>query len=779
MVAGVPTVVSGPTRAPMTAPLLATSGTTTTAVWAVGSLQRRHAAWARLDDGVVVASGDILDLDPGNGARLLTRDGTFVLYGGGVYSTALYQFAGGAWTRVSPAFPPNVAVSGSLVLGLADAQFAMSGRLFDGVTLGSSMSLSPNRFAAVAADGSGGFGVITVDTQVTPTLRLMTYDGTWSSEAAVATVSAAPTEVSLVRSGARWAVEYTIADVPTVAILDGGVWTSQSFPGSSSRSFALAATPTAIALAGDAGFTAVHAGGAWTQRQLNTNPVGSARLQPTLVSFAAGFALVYGGDRYATNIPLQAAVHDGNAWPATPTALAVTPGPGKPVIAVGPSSLVVGFSLDATIDVPHVATFGAGAWSTPVALTAAPSRFVPVPAIAIEPAGARALFAEPGTMRTRSESTGSWSAPATLPATPTAGSVGQHALARAGNGHLLSVWIQDDADGQGLHAAEHDGLGWGPPVALGVTAERLLVAPSVAGNATGFVIAWNDNSARRVAAWTGNGISTPTDLGSFSTWFRSDPVYAASDGTSFVVAWADAANPNNAIASHVTSTDGITWTAPQPHGDQGYELFRLVGGPAGVVALSDQSSTVHARVWHAGAWSSAAVLYTSQRRCAASVATTTALALCLGASIQGQLWAGDTWSSAPVTPANNTNPEALSLANDGSAYRVDYHRSSGGDTVYSSVLQAGTWSPLATSTGVLFTRFVASLCGGWVAIHGDDPTAITGTTGDGPYPAGRATVVPMYATPILVRGPAEIDGAWLATTPDSLGVPQLHVSLGL
>lgn len=337
-------------------------------------------------------------------------------------------------------------------------------------------------------------------------------------------------------------------------------------------------------------------------------------------------------------------------------------------------------------------------------------------------------------------------------------------LARAGNGHALALWLQQD---NVPYASAFDGSCWSDQLDVPWFAHG--TSPTVAASATALVAA---DSAGHVARWDG---SAWADQATFSSGF-----FLASDGATFVGAWAD---PTGLWS--VTSSDGQTWSTPQHVLTQSLIVNGLVGGPGGVLVWLAGSSQTIALVWHAGAWGPAATLAYSSTglTCAAAVGSASALLACQSqAAFDANLFASGAWTSVPIgAPPNNT----FALASDGTDYRVDY-----GLPMQSKILHAGQWSSAiddqVKTTAVLYGG-TASRAGTWTQVRYDASTpqldyGIARASGGAAYGA-LAALLPDPAsfsaefTGVFTGWPGRTD-ATFAVTPSS-GVTVLYVGLDL
>lgn len=779
---GVPVVVSGPTRPQMGSPLLAFDGTSTMAVWTAFTGAGRDfpsTLWATLHNGSVVAHGDVgIGLDTQK-AQLFTLASKFMFF-----SSALYEFTGAAWSAVSGFSGNLVSVSGPNVVGLTNKLGqGVTATLYNGTTVSPATKISAFNFGAVAPDGAGGFAVVTVDISNSqhPVVHFIIYDGvSWNAETTIATVDVgiyAVDTVSVAHTGSSWCVAWTVGSIPTAWILAGGTWTSTTFTGVSMSDLRVAGNNGSFALGGAAlnAWAAVYAGGVWTQSVLG--PGGDYVFE--LLPFNAGYVFVYGRTLVA------ASVFDGAAWTTT-TLTTVQMGGSSPSVALAPSAIAVAFSPGSGTPKTYssqIVTWSGGAWSAPFALT--PTQSVG-PAVIATGDDLVALYPEPGTMQSRTRSSGAWATAVALPAAASTGMVKEYAMARALDGRALLAWSQYDVDQLTLFAAEYDGVSWGSPVMI----KAGVGGPTVAVKGTTFIVGWDDNDKRQVATWTGTGVSTAVDLGTFF-WSVDWKLHLASDGNSFVAAWADGNSPSAIKLWSATSADGTTWsTAQQIEPTAGWAILGLVGGPAGIVEWAQgPTGTVSARVWQGGAWSAATSLAAGGLpggglACHAAVGYTTALVACDKTSIDAELFANGTWTDVPL----GSGGSLFDLGTDGTDYRLDYPYFP--SPLQSAVLHAGAWSS-PVSANVLVnpyptapqSNFVAGACGRWTLIYDDGsfPLTTTHAIGAAAYPAG-AQLVPEQSisyAPMFVSWPGEVDALWSGASPSSRTVPVLYVDLGL
>ncbi|MGN6108594.1 MAG: hypothetical protein ACTHU0_26040, partial [Kofleriaceae bacterium] len=661
------------------------------------------------------------------------------------------------------------------LLGIDNSLVPMKALLFDGTTVGASVPISQHRLGRIAADGVGGFGVVTFEDQPGSrrVLRFLTYDGaSWSAESLIAELQGQRLAiVALARFNTTWAVLYSIDDVPTVAILSNGTWTPTVVPGATGARFAMTANGGKLAVASNTGFAAVYASGAWAPHLLETS-VGE--LDPRVEAFADGFVAVYGGQRATTGgSPLRAAVYDGSSWePAT--TLSPIGYLGQVDIATSGNRLAVGF-LDGLPDQARkIAIYANGAWAPIANIASGQGHRGQIPKIAVENGAFRTVNAEPGRVETRIASAETWSSPGVLPATPTPGGVFEHAVTRAGNGHALATWTQRDGNEFVAFASELDGTRWGAPIEILRRDGRFRT--TVAANASSFIVAWSVESVGYIARWTGSGLGPSTALAYID--FQDEPVLLASDGTRFLATWSEP-SPWGSHARWSQSTDGVTWTYP---GNVGVESVRsLVGGPAGVLAWTVEDFGRRAQLWHNGVWSSPTDVPSWYDGCHGAVGTTTALAVCMNqpsvtAPIQAALFSGGTWTTIPIA-GTAEQLFRMALGTNGTDYRLDYFRADSDAGVSSALLHNGVWSIPVAPPGVNHAHHVTALCGGWAVVYGDPEIRVGTAVGSGSYALDHATS--LTSPPRVIAGPERLDAFWLAPTPTSFGQPMFHVQLGM
>lgn len=781
---GVPTRVSIPTRTMKLNPVMATDGTSTMVVWmqsdAGASSGYGHLEWALYKDGAVVSSGK----HPGYHT---TEYRSKLFYFAGKYH--FHSGLGGFWR-----FEPDtstwllvtsnagaLAQSGPTLVFIDRPIGQLRATLYDGTTAGSPITISNNDFGAVAGDGAGGFAVVTVNSsniQSRP-LALITYNGvSWSSESAIATLAPyRAMKLQVAKSGTNVAVLHVVDDNsvgPTAWVGSGTTWASTQFTGLSSNLFALTANAGLFAIGGNAGFAAVYKDAAWAQQQISTSPAWGPTI--TIRPYGSGFVTAYGGFAYSNPPGLRVSFFDGTSWSAAALLTsAVDSTIAQPELVVAGTNVGIAWLGGGKV---YASTSTGGAFTTPVQLNTDPK--TGMPALALVGSDVVAAFPEPSDMKLR-QRTGAttWGSAVTLPSTSLSGSVIGGVVARAATGHALAAWSQWDDDHQAVFASEWNGAAWGAPVYIGDG-----YVNDVAGNATGFALAWGatDYFTGYAARWTGLPSPTATVVG-------TNRIKLASDGTNFVAA---SSNIYTRELTFATSSDGETWTTPTKLPDSGdWELERLLGGPAGVMAMSRvKSYQLDARIWKTGTgWSAGTSLSASE--CHGAVGNDSAMVACTYSGIDTRRFADGTWTSYPL-PALPTNTgytrgsEPFALGTDGTDYRIDYTK--GG--AKSEIFHAGAWAENPVSSPLLTvyqsaqdgTLELAQRCGRWTLLY---PITYyqfgsTQTMGNNPYPAG-AMFYPQPDTRVWTYGmaswPGVSDGIWTGPFPTQNDPAVLFVAL--
>lgn len=728
---GAPARVSADSRPDMNAPIIASDGTNTIVAWSVWpgpSLDR--SAWAEVTAGAVVAHGTFEQGVDTSKAQLLVVGGKFYLF---QPQDALFAFDGTAWNKV--AFAANYAfASGTNIFGISGGVTAgTSALVFDGTTVTGPTTISNYTFAAAAPDGGSGLGVVT---RGSPSgYGFVAYSGSaWGTEATVGASPISSLNALLVRSGTAWgiALEPLAAgiDPPYTFINTTGTW-SGGYPGVSSIQ-AFAGNGGTFALSSIDGKVALYTG-SWANSQV----LSQISADQALVAYGSGYLYLDHGD---------ASFYSAGTWSAAAAVRQL------------PTHLQVSGTTVAYLAGGTIQTYRAGIWATE-----APTGGVA--AFAFSGTDVVAAAKSPGAMSSIVDTGGTWTSPLALPAYATSGPVVGAQIARAANGHMLAVWTQWDAGNPAGYASEFDGCAWGTPVKTG---------SSAAANAT--VAAANNVFAvtdviSGVSTWTGSALTTPVYVGS--------GVRIASDGTTFVATY------GGAQVSAVTSTDGVTWSAPAMF-DAGAYVIGLAGGPAGALLWTTPSSgtPVTAHVWHGGAWSDAATMtgYYAIQTCNGSVAATSALLVCAssGTALDAQLFSGGTWTDLPIGA-----PPAL-LANDGTDYRLDYGFA--GAMRGWSILHAGAWSTPASDSDP--TKFLGMLdtagrAGTWKFIGSDSMNryAVETATGDGAYglpsPAIADPIQVYYSVRPFANTAGHTDAVLVDGHPTYRGVSILYVGIDL
>lgn len=752
---GAPGVIANPTP-PLTQHLqLAGNGTSTMTVWDIGG----HSAWALYDGGGVVSHGD-----KGTMFGTLVAAGSHYLQWDG---SSIDVFDGTTWNDVP--FPSDLyAVSGSTFAGIRGADVVM----FDGTTVTGPTPVTQHAPLAIGGDGHGGFAVITADanTATNVHLGLLTYDGTsWSSEVTIATADDTSyyfTDTTVVPFNGSWAVLFVIGDVANVLIESNGTWTRTQFANTASVEFALAANGSTLAVAGNAGFTAVYKNGAWTRHTL-TAATADHGFPPHLAAFQSGFVVVYGG-----GIDIRGAIYSGTSWGSE---VLFTSGSGSRELwlAVATDSIGVGFvnTVSTNTYESEVELFSAGSWGPVTLVGSGQSRSLDSPMLGVESDGIRTAYIEPGTAETMLASAGAWSTPDEIPVAPVTGEVLTAAIARGSNHHVLLAWEQVVAEQDGLFAAEYDGDHWGTPVLL--AAARYLWGPWIATSGSTFVIGWGYGpddtgypvAGEHLARWTGTGIGPAT------TTFQAAGLAA---GDSSFVEFSRYLTAGGLRLSWITSANGDTWSSPVELPAAENTLVELAGGPAGVVAVTMLDDyTLQARVWQGGGWSSAAMFGSYTFLCPSAVGTSTAAVVCVSdaTTAQAAVFSNGAWTTQTLA-TGTTAVSGSSLATDGADFRLDIGASTG---TLSTVLHNGAWSPTVTDPVELPTG-VAAVCGQWIGVVGAQHDVVT-ATGAGAYAFDHATGVPSNAH--VEPGGDRLDAFWISPTATSSGQAVLHVQLGL
>jgi hypothetical protein len=630
--------VSPMTRARMSTQLAAWNGTTTMAAWGVfpdPTYQRM--AWAETKSGAVVASGDLPVTAQPTAIQLFAFKSKYYVFDPASPGT-LSAYGGGSWSSVLTG--TNMILPGTTqVLALNSSPGTVNAVLYDGTTVGASQKISSNNFLAAASDGAGGFGVVTFDN--TGNLHFISYDGTsWSAESSIGATGfpngQTPTPAWLVHSGALWCFTYGFLGGSTTAwVLSGGTWSSATL--NSGQAGPLVGNNGLFATNAGQGKLYVYNAGTWTSSTLGgvgitdstqLAPLGSGFVFLDTPSFSNTTATIYSGTTWGS--PSTITTQNYGYWDVVYDS--------SRLVLVGPT---------------HVMTYESGSWTQPVSFGTGSAVNVSNPIAVIEGSDVAVVYSEPGVMTARARTAGTWSAPLAMPVANTSGGVsyGSASLARAGNGHVLAAWQQYDAGVSSLYASEYDGCAWRTPVALtNLTAGQ---APTVAANASSFVIRYVYGAQANVALWNGSGVGMPIALG-------TNKMQLGSDGTTFVAAWADASGN----VQSATSSDGQTWSAPQQvEAGPGWSLAGLASGPEGVLeyaSKSGQATNISARVWHGGSWSTAAALTGSTVgllwQCAAAVGNSDALVVCNSSTkLDAQHFAGGAWTDLPIGSAASVN----------------------------------------------------------------------------------------------------------------------------
>jgi hypothetical protein len=381
-------------------------------------------------------------------------------------------------------------------------------------------------------------------------------------------------EPDVASDGTGYAVTWYQGDGNIGAAVYDGSWTAAALTAAGScLSPRIASTRTAGSYVvtwyrSNVIYASHHALGAWGAAQ-TVSPAGTCGL-PGIAASGSAYCIVW-PQLGAVDMDLYASIDAGTSWtPAGASAVDATAGD---VLAASVASVGTGFAVawreneGGTVDVDYVSLYAA-TWSAPAVLPTGLGDCHDTPAVRRRDAATYTLVwsqaagtdaTSPLTVFARSLTTGGTLGTETdlVRGAWYGSSLAPQVAVNVAAGTALAVWEQYLNGTKGVYGSVYAGGAWGTPAAI----EERGASPVVAGDGTGFLVAWirdgSDVRARRYVPATGWGAAVTVDASDEDV----SELQVASAGATACVAWRQLSGTKQSILARVLTVASSTWSS--------------------------------------------------------------------------------------------------------------------------------------------------------------------------------------------------------------------------